>query len=466
MGRLGPAALRPVIIAVSLVLVLSLLVMAGYALWVERTPVAASDPTPTPSRTPTPTPTPEPADPPTAVLQPVRKGPVPDPKQVQRLIKKVGSPKAELGGAVVDVFSGEEVYDHDADEQLLPASTLKLLTSAAALAALGPDHEFSTSVVNGKKGQIILVGGGDPYLTDRVQPDTYPERGSLAELAAETAAQLRDAGQTSIALGYDASLFAGPAWNPTWPSSYRDQVTPTSALWVNEGRHSGGPRDTDPARAAAKAFAKELQRQKIKVSKIAEATAEPKARSLAVVASMPLERIVEQVLLTSDNDAAEVLFRQVAVAAGKPGTINAARKALVQTLAGLKLVDDEAEIHDGSGLSRQNRVSAALLVETLRLAATDDHPQLRALLTGLPVAGAEGTLRLRFTDPAAEDGIGLVRGKTGTLTGVHSLAGVVRTEDGSFLAYAFMINEPKDAWLAREWVAKAATALTRCGCSD
>lgn len=429
--------------------------------------VSATDHTPPPgSSAPAPSPTAaaEPAAAPAPVLKPVGKGSVPDPDQVERAIERVGSPKAELGAVVEEVFTGKELYDHDGDEPVLPASTLKLLTSAAALVALGPDHEFSTRVVAGAKGQVILVGGGDPYLTDKAIPDSYPVRGSLEDLAAQTARQLRKAGQTTIKLGYDASLFTGRAWNATWPGNYRDQVTPTSALWVDEGRHEGAPRDTDPAQAAAEAFAKALKKQKIGVTKITEQKAAAKAKPLATVSSMPLERIVEQVLLTSDNDGAEVLFRQLAVAAGKPGSIDEAEDQIEELLTGLKAWDDETSVRDGSGLSRENRVPAEVLVAVLRQAASDDHPELRAVLTGLPVAGAEGTLRSRFTDPAAEDGIGVVRGKTGTLTGVSSLAGIVRTEDGALLAYAFVINEPKDPWLAREWVAKASTALARCGC--
>ncbi|WP_152364186.1 D-alanyl-D-alanine carboxypeptidase/D-alanyl-D-alanine endopeptidase [Microlunatus speluncae] len=465
MPRISPSTRRLLIIGVGLVLVLAL-VGVGYAVGPWRTPVSATDPTPAPSVAPTPTPKPEPAAAPAPVLKPVSKGPVPDADEVERVIEKVGSSKSELGAVVQDVFSGKEVYDHDGDEPMMPASTLKILTGAAALVALGPGHEFSTRVVADGKGRIILLGGGDPYLTDKAAPDSYPVRGSIEELAATTAEQLRASGQTKIKLGYDASLFTGRAWNPTWPSNYGDQVTPTSALWVNEGRHQGAPRDTDPALAAATAFGKALQRHKITVTKISEETAAPKAKQLAEVTSMPLERIVEQVLLTSDNDGAEVLFRHLAVASGGPGSIGQARGSIEEILTELKVWDDEMVIHDGSGLSRENRVPADALVKALRLAATSDHPELRAVLTGLPVAGAEGTLRTRFTDPRAVAGIGLVRGKTGTLTGVQSLAGVVRTADGSLLAYAFVINEPKDEWLAREWLARASTALAGCGCTD
>jgi D-alanyl-D-alanine carboxypeptidase/D-alanyl-D-alanine-endopeptidase (penicillin-binding protein 4) len=71
------------------------------------------------------------------------------------------------------------------------------------------------------------------------------------------------------------------------------------------------------------------------------------------------------------------------------------------------------------------------MVKVLRLAAQDRHPELRAVVTGLSVAGVEGSLRTRFFDDASLAGRGVVRAKTGTLRKVHTLAGTVRTSDGS-----------------------------------
>ena len=70
---------------------------------------------------------------------------------------------------------------------------MKLLTSTAALSILGPDHTFKTSVVSPKRGQIILVGGGDPYLAGKAGAD-YPRRATISGLARATASQAQ-AGQ-------------------------------------------------------------------------------------------------------------------------------------------------------------------------------------------------------------------------------------------------------------------------------
>ena len=369
------------------------------------------------------------------------------------------------GAEVVALGSGRVLFSHRDQTPVIPASTLKLLTSAAALSRLGPDHEFVTTVVRAARGRIVLVGGGDPYLTRAGRPG--PRRASLAALAQTAAAELRRTGTTRVALDYDASRFSGPAWNPTWPTAYADQVTPVSALWVDEGRVAGyspGPRVSDPAREAARAFATALQRRGVSVTAVRAARAPRSATRIAAVSSPPLEQIVEQLLLTSDNDAAEVLLRQVALASGRAGTSADGARAVRAQLSRLRLWDDDAVVLDGSGLSRSNRLPADLLVRLLRTAASPSHPELRPLLTGLPVAGVEGSLRVRYGDPESRAGRGVVRGKTGTLSKVHAVAGYLRTADGEQVAFAFLVNDATNDYAARVWLDRVTTALSRCGC--
>jgi D-alanyl-D-alanine carboxypeptidase/D-alanyl-D-alanine-endopeptidase (penicillin-binding protein 4) len=322
-------------------------------------------------------------------------------------------------------------------------------------------------VVRSGAGKIVLVGGGDPYLTSRTPTADEPPAASLPALAAATATALKKAGTTEVALGYDASLFSGPAWNPSWPDGYADQVTPVSALWVDEGRTAGvspGPRVTDPARDAARAFARALEKKGVEVTRTAEAEAPASAEPLARVTSPPLEQVVQRLLLASDNDASEVLLRHVALAADAPGSSAEGTRAVRRTLDRLGVWPEDARLRDGSGLARQTRIPADALVDLLRLAADPDHPELRAVLTGLPVAGVEGSLRGRYGDGGSRAGRGLVRGKTGTLTGVHALAGYLRTADGTELAYAFVVNDATDDYAAKVWLDRVSAALARCGC--
>ncbi len=415
-------------------------------------------------------PPPVPADLPPAVLTAETEHRVP---AAARLAARLAAVDPEpMGGRfsaqVADLTSGKVLYARRAGSPAIPASTTKLLTSTAALSLLGPQHVFATDVVRGGRGRIVLVGGGDPYLSGRAPvAGAAPTGASLPALAAATATALRRAGTTEVALGYDASLFAGPAWNPSWPPGYAEQVTPVSALWVDRGRTAGvspGPRAQDPAREAARAFARALEKEGVEVTRTTETKAPASAKRLARVTSLPLDRIVERLLLVSDNDTAEVLLRQVALAAGKRGSSAEGTKAVSRTLDTLVGWPAGARVQDGSGLARQSKVPADTLVDVVRLAADPEHPELRAVLTGLPVAGVEGSLRHRYVDQAARAGRGLVRGKTGTLTGVHALAGYVRTADGAQLAYAFVVNDATDDAAARVWLDRVSTAVSRCGC--
>ena len=419
---------------------------------------------PTPSATPTPS-----ARTPAPVLVAAPTGAPPNAAKVTDRVSRIRV-KDALGGysaAVVDVGTGATVYQHQADRARVPASTLKLATGGAALSALGTDHIFRTTVVSPRAGEIVLVGGGDPYLAEKPAVGAFPRRASVADLARSTAAALAKARIRSVRLGYDARLFAGPAWNPAWPRGYRDQVSPVSALSIDGGRVSGrspGPRALDPAREAATAFAAALGKNGVRVSRPTPTGVPPGAAEIAAVASSTLDQVVEQMLMASDNDAAEMLLRHVALGAGRPGSTAEGVRAVRAELAELGVWTEGNRIVDGSGLARQTALSATTLVRLLRLAAGQDRTELRALVTGLPVAGVEGTLRIRFGDEASLAGRGVVRGKTGTLREVHTLAGLIRTRDGSVLVFAFLNNRPKNAYNARVWLDRVTTAISTCGC--
>ncbi len=432
-------------------------------------PSAGVDPsTPTPSASSTgPTATPPAPDLPAPVLAAATAGDPASPSKVAARIKsvKVTGVGSAYTGSVLDVGTGKVLFAHKAKKAYIPASTMKLLTSTAALSILGPDHTFTTSVVSPKAGQIILVGGGDPYLAKKTTASTFPKRATIGGLARSTAAALKKDKVRRVSLGYDDSLFSGPRWNPTWPDFYSDQVTPISALWVDEGRVNGtSQRVKDPSKDAATVFAAALRKQGITVTGVQRTKAPASATKVASVSSMPLERIVEQLLMVSDNDAAEVVFRQAAIGAGKKGSFADGVSVVRARLTKLGVWDDGTKINDGSGLSRQTHVPSDTMVKMLRLAAGKTHPELRAVITGLPVAGVEGSLRTRYYDDQSLPGRGLVRGKTGTLNKVHSLAGFVRTKDGSLMVYAFLINNPKNDFNAKVWLDRASAALSTCGC--
>jgi serine-type D-Ala-D-Ala carboxypeptidase/endopeptidase (penicillin-binding protein 4) len=371
-------------------------------------------------------------------------------------------------GEVRDLRTGAVLFSHRATTGEIPASTTKLVTSAAALDLLGAEHRFTTTVVSPARGRVVLVGGGDPYLLEKASK-AEPTRASLSTLARRTATALKADGVRKVSLGYDASLFSGPAWSPDWPATYGDVASRVSALWVNEGRTVPGggvtgPRQANPAKEAGAAFAKQLEKQGVDVSSVAGAKAPKGARPVASVSSMTLERIVEHVLMTSDNDGAEVLLRQAALADGRRGSFTDGTAVVAERLRRLGAWTAGTRLTDGSGLSRRTRIPAATLTKLLRVAGEDDRPDLRPLLTGLPVAGVEGSLATRFGDDESLAGRGVVRGKTGTLSKVHGLAGTITTRDGAVLTYAFLVNDPKNDYNATVWLQRVTAAISTCGC--
>jgi D-alanyl-D-alanine carboxypeptidase/D-alanyl-D-alanine-endopeptidase (penicillin-binding protein 4) len=383
----------------------------------------------------------------------------------------------DLGKHVVAAVSalggGAPVLTHGSG-QAIPASTTKLVTMSAALMALGPDATFETRVVNDGRDAISLVGGGDPYLASRPERSgedpAYPHRADVVTLARATAAALQKAGRTRVRLGYDDTLFSGPAVNPHWPDDYIPDgvVSPITALWVDEGRPaSGSGRVADPSLSAATVFAGALARAGIEVVGIPEPRpAKTGARVLASVSSAPLDQIVERVLGVSDNEAAEVLFRQVAVATDAAGSSEGARRGVRQVLETHGIALRGSVLYDGSGLSREDRIDPRLLIDVLRAAASSRNPELRPVLTGLPVAGFTGSLAYRF-DAGDPRGRGRVRAKTGTLTGVSGLAGLANDLDGEVLVFVLFADKValQDTLKAREALDDAAAALGACHCS-
>ncbi|MFJ3308673.1 D-alanyl-D-alanine carboxypeptidase/D-alanyl-D-alanine-endopeptidase [Streptomyces sp. NPDC086549] len=369
-----------------------------------------------------------------------------------------------LGGvhtaAVVDVTSGKRLYGSGAGTALTPASTTKIATAVAALSALGADHRFSTraALVPGTK-ELVLVGGGDPTLTARKKADDWA---SLRALADDTAAALKKRGVRKVTLSYDTTLYAGSAIHPI---GVNDNLAPVSALMADEGRtddSTSGPvaRVSDPAADAARKFAGFLGDAGIRTTPPGPSKAGHGSTTLATVSSPPLSALVERMLTNSDNDIAEALARQTALASGAKADFAGGGGAIAARLKKLGLPMSGARFHDGSGLNRDDRLTADLLTALLVKAGSADHPELRPVLTGLPVAGFTGTLTARYTDGAA----GIVRAKTGTLTGVNTLAGTVVDQDGRLLAFAFLASDTTSPLDAQAALDRTATALAGCGC--
>lgn len=374
-----------------------------------------------------------------------------------------------LTGYVTDA-SGAPLFELDPDTAVTPASTTKIATAVAVLDAVGPDRVLTTEAYfDAAENRVVLRGGGDATLTATADSAAYPQVATLAELAAGTAEALAAEGIDTVSLGYDDSLFTGPGTPEGWKPNYvpEGNAAPVTALMIDSGRvtpdASGyGSRSTEPSQHAARAFAEQLEEAGVTVEgepSDTTASGEP----IATVDSPPMSRMVESMMLSSDNIMAEAMGRTAAIAMGEEHTFDGATAATHQIMAELGV--DGVTLTDNSGLSTRNRITPRALVELVRLSADPAHPELNAALTGLPTANSTGTLSKngRYGEQAStHDGAGLVRGKTGTLNGVSTLAGTVHDQEGNMFVFAFMANSESASGHQLDTLA---TALTHCGCS-
>jgi D-alanyl-D-alanine carboxypeptidase/D-alanyl-D-alanine-endopeptidase (penicillin-binding protein 4) len=360
--------------------------------------------------------------------------------------------------AVADLETGQKLYDKAADTAATPASTLKIATSAAALAARGAEYRIATrAVAGGQPGEVVIIGGGDPTLSVDGN-GSYHGAAKLSDLAAQVKQAL--GGQAPTRVIVDGTLFTGPTAGPGWlpedlVDGYAANITAlsTDGARVNPKELKNTPRYHDPAMAAGVQFAKLLG---LPESAVTGGRAEAGAREYGKVLSLPMNRLVEEALTSSDNMIAEALARQVALARGKPASFAGACEAIGEVLAGLGVTPPAVQV-DGSGLSALNKVSPKFLTSLLTRAAKSDRPELRTLFTGLAVAGYTGTLEDRYS--SSSDGAGIIRAKTGSLNGVDTLAGVVTTKSGRALVFAVMANGSPGG--AREALDKVAILLAR-----
>ena len=403
--------------------------------------------------------------------------------------------RSRWGISVQTVASATTLYDRDGERFFIPASTLKLLTTAAALQKLGPDYRIRTSVYGDGNGSIYIVGRGDPSLT-------------VTQLQ-DLAKQLKARGITQInRLIADDSYFRGSAVNPTWEwedvqAGHGAPVNslilnrnamdlmlwpqnlgqPLRVTWVNPEERNGWRVENNsttvapdgrefveigrdffrpvvrvggqlragaepepvyvaivrPAENFLRRFGEVLQAEGISVlqSSLSVSPASSELTELAAVDSPPLAELIKELNLESDNVYAEALLKTLGARGQSSDALEAGLKEIEIALSELGVDGEGYDMRDGSGLSRHNLVSPKALVETLRGMA--NSPRASVYQSSLPSAAVSGTLRRRFANSSARE---IVLAKTGTLTGVSGLAGYVFAPNfNEVLAFGIMVNQ-------------------------
>jgi serine-type D-Ala-D-Ala carboxypeptidase/endopeptidase (penicillin-binding protein 4) len=354
---------------------------------------------------------------------------------------------------------GETMIEHAPDAALIPASNMKLLTAAVALEVLGADHTFVTKfygdIADGVVRNLAIVGGGDPLLATPSYRDASTSFTYYADTpwtAVEAlAAQLNDLGVTRVigdVLGdggrYDATD-RGPG----------ESVSPIGGLVIDDSVANysidAPVRAADPTRRAVELLRTVLNREGIATSggtRTGEVAAT--AVEIAHVESQPLSAIVANMLTRSDNDTAEMLLREIALAREKPATRSGGAEAVAAVLASWGVPLEGVSMRDGSGLDRENKLTCRALVAVLR------HVGPNGLMAqGLAVPGRPGTLVDKLTSCSVKDA---VRAKTGSLTGVRALSGFEQVGSDHAITFATILNG-LSVGLEKDEAAKTLSAL-------
>ncbi|ANC32524.1 D-alanyl-D-alanine carboxypeptidase/D-alanyl-D-alanine-endopeptidase [Isoptericola dokdonensis] len=399
--------------------------------------------------------------------------PVPGADEVGDLVSDVAGDSRlgkRVGIVVADAATGDTLASAAPETLMIPASTQKILTAVAAHVRPGGEVTLPTRAMLEGDTRVVLVGGGDMMLAAGAgDPDAVNGRAGLGDLAAQVAAQITLSGTDTVTLAVDDTLFTGPAVAPTVRANdvTDGYVAPVAALAVDVARLTDdkyAPREADPAMAAAEAFADALADHGLTVrGQITRDAVASSAREVGRVESAPLGQIVSYLLEESDNTLTEVVGRLVAIDAGLPGSQDAAISEVLAVVEGLGVDLDGAVLTDLSGLGTGSRLSARQLVDTLEIAAAD--PALRETVTGLPVAGMEGTLADRFPD--GNPGRAFASAKTGSLPDVRSLAGTVVTADDRLLIFAVVADRiPEGGSFGANMIFDDLVGdLASCGCT-
>lgn len=331
---------------------------------------------------------------------------------------------------VMDADSQRVIASHDADTAMLPASNMKIVTAVNALSTMAPSQSFTTSVFNGAlPGHLTLQGGADPLLTTR----------NLRTLADQTAV-LVDKAQPLI-VDTDTNLLPKASDGPGWTKGYVPSVvTPVSAL-AKLGDYS-----RTPVAHARDSFVDELRAQGLNVTVGGEVDVPAGTAALTSISPHTVADAVHVMLLDSENNVAELLYRHVALATAHPATWAGAEQAALANFDALGIDRRALTLVDGSGVSRKDRLTALTLASLLRLASATDPARFSVMFDSgsLPTSGVDGTLDNRFHRYSSKPSAcarGAIRAKTGTLFDTIALSGVTHDVDGRPKIFSFLVND-------------------------
>lgn len=358
---------------------------------------------------------------------------------LDRLVKSSMFTTSQVGMMVYDLTADSVLYAHNERQLMRPASTMKVITAITAIDRLGGAHQFNTDLCYTGKidnhtltGNIYCVGGFDPRFNS---DDMRAFVESIRKMGVDT---IRGKIVADKSMKDDNKYGEGWCW---------DDDNPTlSPLLVS--RH-----DTFTSR-----FMEKLREAGVTVDADLTEGTKPGDAYCVCHRFHTIDQVLLRMLKESDNLYAESMFYQVAASSGaRPATARHARTIVKNLVRKLGLDPNAYSFADGSGLSLYNYVTAELEVAMLRYAFQNSNIMLH-LKPALPVAATDGTLKSRMQGPFTN---GNVCAKTGTLTGVSSLAGFCTAANGHQLAFSIINNGLRHTRNGRAFQDKVCTELCR-----
>ena len=372
-------------------------------------------------------------------------------KTAEALDAKGGALENAVWGMLAVNFRGDTLVNLNSRKCMVPASNMKLVTTAAALLKLGRNYSFKTTLATDGPiqdstlvGNLYIIGGGDPLIGNLFSylPGEDVPFGKWHKILENNGIR-RINGEI---IG-DGSYFCGELRHTDWSTEddrSKDGVVPSGLTW----RGKMGDSIPDGPLAAAVHFHRWLVQNGIEISGIArEADGDPSADSLVLLGTAPsasLAHIVTIANRQSDNFCAETLLKAIGKATDGSDEYDSATAALHRALSPIGLAGPSAKMRfaDGSGLSRKNYLSPEFLVRLLRAMARTGL--YRDYLNSLPRPGRrDGTLATRMSKAPAEVKARICM-KSGSMNGVRCFSGYILPSGGGAasetIAFSLMVN--------------------------
>ena len=349
---------------------------------------------------------------------------------IDNLLKSKMFETSQVGIMVWDLEADSCIYKYNERQLMRPASTMKLLTAITALDKLGGSYQFKTqlkytgTIEEGVlHGDVYCVGGMDPRFNS---DDLSAFVNSLKEMGVDT---IRGKVYADRSMK-DADLL-GEGW--CW-----DDDNPVLSPLVFSRKDIFMDR-----------FLAKLKDAGIEYEEMYASTKACPTNAFTICTRFhTMDQVLHKMMKESDNLYAESMYYQIAASTGnRPASAKSARSVERQLIRKLGLDASRCKLADGSGLSLYNYLSAEQECLLLRYAYRNEniYPHLRP---SLPIAGIDGTLRKRMRGTSAS---GNVRAKTGTLTGIITLAGYCTAANGHDLCFVILNNGIMHAVNARHF---------------